>query len=278
MALIPPFFLSTVTAIGQLTATGIAWLGTGFLYGDLEKEKVNEEDIYQIYLITNRHVLNNKQSIILKFDTTDPAKPSILYNVDLFDIHGNAIWIGHPNPIVDVAIIHINPNAIKQENVDLSFFASNKHTLDKAGLIQEEVSEGDRIYALGFPMSLVGTQRQYVIARNGCIARIRDYIDGHALDFLIDSTVFPGNSGGPVIIAPESVSIDGTKAKHNANLIGVVKSYLYYQDNAVSQQTGHVRISFQENSGLTSVEPVDHIKETIMAISRDVIAILKPVP
>lgn len=277
MALIPPFFLSTVNAIGEITQHGIAWLGTGFLYGDLEAEKINDQDSYQVYLVTNKHVLNKKESIVLKFDTTDPAKPSILYSLSLFDGNGNAIWTGHPNPIVDIAIIHINPNTIREESVEPRFFFSDKHTLDKSRLISDEVSEGDRVYVLGFPMSLVGTQQQYVISRQGCIARIRDYINGHALDFLVDSPVFPGNSGGPVIIAPESLSIDGTKPKLNANLIGVVKGYISYQDNAISQQTGQVRVSFQENSGLSNVEPVDHIRETILAAPKNVIATLKPI-
>jgi len=277
MALIPPFFLSTVNAIGEIGPNGISWLGTGFLYGDLEIEEKAGEDTYQIYLVTNKHVLNGKGSIVLKFDTTDPAKPSILYSLNLFDINGNSIWVGHPNPMVDIAIIHINPHAVKEENVEPRFFCSDKHTLDKSGLISDEVSEGDRIYVLGFPMSLVGAKQQYVISRQGCIARIRDYIDGHALDFLVDSPVFPGNSGGPVIIAPETLSIDGTKPKLNANLIGVVKSYISYQDNAVSQQTGQLRVSFQENSGLTNVEPVDHIKETILIAPKNVIATLTPI-
>lgn len=277
MALIPPFFLSTVNAIGEITPNGIAWLGTGFLYGDLEAEKVNEQDSYQVYLVTNKHVLNKKGSIVIKFDTTDPAKPSILYSLNLFDGNGNSNWTGHPSPLVDIAIIHINPNTIREENVEPRFFSSDKHTLDKSGLISDEVSEGDRVYVLGFPMSLVGTQQQYVISRQGCIARIRDYINGHALDFLVDSPVFPGNSGGPVIIAPESLSIDGTKPKLNANLIGVVKAYISYQDNAISQQTGQIRVSFQENSGLSNVEPVDHIKETILAAPKNVIATLTPI-
>jgi hypothetical protein len=278
MALIPPFFLSTVNAIGKQFPGGISWLGTGFLYGDLQDEKIDGKNSYQIYLVTNKHVLANQTSIVLKFDTTNPTRPSIHYSVSLLDANGAQIWTGHPNPLVDIAVIHIDPNVIKEEYVDVRFFASDQHTLDNAGLTNEEVSEGDSIYALGFPMSLVGTQQQYVICRHGCIARIRDYIDGHAHSFLIDSTVFPGGSGGPVVIAPEITAIDGTKPKLKAYLIGVVREYLCYQDQAISQQTGHVRITFQENSGLTVVEPVEHIKQAIASISNTVIAALIPIP
>ena len=43
----------------------------------------------------------------------------------------------------------------------------------------------------------------------------------------------------------------------------MVKSYIPYQDTAVSQQTGRTRITFEENSGLAAVEGVQAIIETI---------------
>src|SRR5690606_32144740 len=102
-----------------------------------------------------------------------------------------------------------------------------------------------------------------VILRSGAIARIRDLFEGRSTDFIVDALVFPGNSGGPVVLRPEMVSIQGTKSNMNAGLIGVIKSYIPYQDIAVSQQTNRPRIIFEDNSGLSLVEPVDYIFETI---------------
>jgi len=112
-------------------------------------------------------------------------------------------------------------------------------------------------------MGMVNPERQYVICRVGIVARIRDLMDGKATDYLVDATVFPGNSGGPVILRPELVSLAGTKATNKASLIGIVKSYVPYHDVAASQQTRRARIVFEENSGLAAVEPVDHIRTTI---------------
>jgi hypothetical protein len=75
--------------------------------------------------------------------------------------------------------------------------------------------------------------------------------------------VFPGNSGGPVVLKPEIFSIQGTKASPKAFLVGVVASYQPYIDTAVSQQTQHPRITFEENSGLATVIPVDFINEML---------------
>ena len=95
------------------------------------------------------------------------------------------------------------------------------------------------------------------------MARIRDVLDGTAGKFLIDAIVFPGNSGGPVVLKPELTSIQGTKSKCRSFLIGIVQSYLPYIDYAVSAQTKAARITFEENSGLSYVVPVDRIEETV---------------
>ena len=46
-------------------------------------------------------------------------------------------------------------------------------------------------------MGLAGKEQNYVIARQGIIARISDLFDGHSKSFLIDASVFPGNIRGP---------------------------------------------------------------------------------
>jgi hypothetical protein len=114
-------------------------------------------------------------------------------------------------------------------------------------------------------MNLAGVQKNYVIVRQGVIARIAEMLDGISNTFMIDTLVFPGNSGGPVVLKPEMFAIDGTKPQTNANLIGVVTSYRPYTDIAISPQTGRPRIVFEENSGLAEVLPIDYVDETINA-------------
>ena len=112
-------------------------------------------------------------------------------------------------------------------------------------------------------MGLIGPERNYVIVRSGNIARIQDAIDHRSNDFLIDTFIFPGNSGGPVVTKPEAMAIHETKAVSRAYLIGVIQSYVPYQDFAISKQTGRTRVMFVENSGLTSVIPIDFVIEAI---------------
>ena len=59
------------------------------------------------------------------------------------------------------------------------------------------------------------------------------------------------------------MSINGTKSNNNAYLLGVVKSYIPYVDVGISPQTHRARVTFEENSGLAEVVPVDRINEAI---------------
>ena len=64
---------------------------------------------------------------------------------------------------------------------------------------------------------------------------------------------------------PESVAVSGTTSQRDAALIGIVRSYLSYEDYAISRQTKQVRVVFQENSGLAEVLPTDYIEEAVKA-------------
>jgi hypothetical protein len=263
MALIPPNFFDCVVAIGKQNVDGTKnWIGTGFLFGLFVSQDEQNQKQYRVFLVTNKHVLNNQQNIILRFNPQDDQSAKD-YPIALVDEKQKPIWTGHPNSNIDVAVFGINGTVLQNEKMKFSFFESDTSVFKKENLIEIETSEGDYIYVLGFPMGLVSLDRQHVILRNGAIARIRDLYENTSSDYIVDALVFPGNSGGPVILKPELISIEGTKSNPRAGLIGVIKSYIPYQDIAVSQQTGRPRIIFEDNSGLSLVEPTDYIFETI---------------
>lgn len=261
MALLPPFFVDCIVAIGKPSEQGSAWFASGFLYGDFLKVK-GEERTYGIYLVTNCHVVQGLKQVVLRFNPQgkESAKQ---YTLDLLDAASQQIWTPHPNPQIDIALTTINVNLLKKQGIQFSCFRSDQHvaTLDK--MAELGITEGDFVYTLGFPMGLIGGERNYVIVRGGNIARIRDAIDRRSNEILIDASIFPGNSGGPVVTKPEAMAIQGTKSVGAAYLIGVIRRYVSYQDVAISAQTQRTRVVFEENSGLAIVIPIDFVQETI---------------
>jgi hypothetical protein len=166
---------------------------------------------------------------------------------------------------MDIAILPTSFEFLKSNNIDPKFISNNANIAARQKLLEIGISAGDGVFILGFPMNLTGKERNYVVVRQGVIARISEMLDGRSPTFTLDAFVFPGNSGGPVISRPEITSISGTKPQTTPYFIGMILSYLPYVDIAVSQQTRHPRITFEENSGLAEVLPVDYIDETIKA-------------
>lgn len=264
MALIPPFFSDCVVAIGVAkTGDGITWVASGFLFGKrIRAVAEGAPEQYRAYLVTNRHVVQGKRSIFVR---VNPAAlgPARGYQVDLIrEDTGAPAWVGHPLDQVDVAVVPINYDLLRRENMQVQCFLSDLHALDSEGMKAAGQTEGDFIYVLGFPMGLVGEERNAVVVRGGVVARVRETLADPMRRFLVDAPIFPGNSGGPVVSKPEVVAIQGTKCQSDAHLIGIVAAYVPYTDMAVSAQTGKLRITFEENSGLTEAHSIDCVMET----------------
>ena len=186
------------------------------------------------------------------------------YDIPLRDDQGKPQWHFHPNPSVDIAVISINPDFLKGQGARFDYFRGDDQLLTRAKGKELGLSEGDGVFVLGFPMGLVGEHEDYVLVRQGTIARVRDVLDSsNPSTFLIDSFIFPGNSGGPVVLRPELVSVQGQQPINKAYLLGVVKGYKPYIDVAVSMQTKRPRVTFEENSGLAEIIPAEYVEETI---------------
>ena len=261
MALLPPDFMETVVAIGSKDEAGdTRWTGTGFLYRIVIDEDAGTG---AVFLITNKHVVMTGKSEV----------PDWLYIRMNCEGTSGAIelpvgpdnWKFHQD--ADVAAVHINASLIRENQISFKCF---NETLTPSKATDVGVSEGDGVFVLGFPQGNIGSEdRNFVIVRQGCVARIQDWLTGESQKILIDAPVYPGNSGGPVVLKPEAMSIQNTKSNNRSYLIGMVESYIPYRDVAISPQTNRPRVMFEENSGLANVVPGDVILKTIEMILAD---------
>lgn len=268
MALIPPIFLNTVVALGMSSQNGkVNYSATGFIVGyPTGITGDNGVMTYLLFLVTNRHVFQKflESKAILRARFNRPVGTgSNVYNIDVTDAFS---WAVHPDENIDVAVCRINHAQLQADGIEYTFFQEDIHALTLDQLLDIDTSEGDGVFVLGFPLGLVGEDRNYTIVRQGIIARVQDWLKGNSRTFLIDASIFPGNSGGPVLLKPEITSIQGTKATSKCSLIGMVSAYVPYSEVAISEQTGRRRMVFEENSGLGIVVPYDLIQETIRIV------------
>ena len=130
---------------------------------------------------------------------------------------------------VDVAVAQAPLRLVRENGLDLWGFPPKTHLtkelLRKDKIADQPLNEGDDVFIIGFPTGHDKDSKNWPVVRSGVVAQIQPYLRSNALTFLVDGSVFPGNSGGPVVTKPRALDIDGTeKLKKNA-LIGMVSGY-----------------------------------------------------
>lgn len=182
---------------------------------------------------------------------------------NLSEADGSTKYVIHNNPTIDIAVLQLNGDFITRNNLEFPAFDIDKNAMCSSELLENGFDDGSFIYMPGFPMGLVvkGTSRS--ICRIGCMDRICSEQISETNNILIEIQIFPGNSGSPIISKPELVSITGTKNLSRSLLVGIVHSYIPYNDTLRSSQSGEIVEKRRENSGLAYAHPVEYIREII---------------
>jgi trypsin-like peptidase len=267
MSLLPRGYLDTTVAIEAAQADGEATrhrtIGTGFFIGfDYGDRLASGAATHRLFLATNRHVIAGRDDLLIRVNTKGGAARRVRLPLRA------AGWAPHPQDGVDVAVVLLNARVLIEAGTELSYFRPTDTALVSA-MTALDIGPGEELFVLGFPLGMSGVERNYVIARSGMIARFDREILTATRTFLIDASVFPGNSGGPVIVKPNSDTLAGRRPIDQAYLIGMVRSYLPYEEVAYSLQSDPPtpRMVFTENSGLAEVIPIDCVKEAADALS-----------
>jgi len=258
MAIIPKPFMDAVVSLGvRNSQQQISWIGTGFFVG----RKVGNNGNVRPYLITNKHVVERKDQLFFRMKEQSGSLKVVSCPIENKD--GSTSVLYHQNPNIDIAVIALDAKIINDNNLLFPSFDIDTAAMDSKELRENGVDEGTLIHMLGFPMRLVNVDSGLPICRLGCIARMSEAQIEENHNILVDIQNFPGNSGSPVVIRPEQISIEGTKALDRCVLAGIIHSYISYEKSFVNSQTGKKVEIRSENSGLALMHPVEYIREII---------------
>jgi S1-C subfamily serine protease len=180
----------------QPLGDGTRTVGTGFLI-----QSVGKDGAPQTVLITANHVLSKmpggEARIGYRTENPDGSWSYSPQTLQIRDKAGGELWTHHPSR--DVAAISITaPPEFAKAAIPINWLA------DDDTFTKDEVGAGDEMMALGFPRGLAANQAGFPILRAG---RIASYPIAPAKifpTFLLDFSVFPGNSGGPVFMSGEA--------------------------------------------------------------------------
>ena len=126
MPLLPPFYLDTIVAIGQLDSSGtVAYTATGFFYG----YATGEENRHSIYLVTNEHVVRGQKQLKVRPHFIEGSSPEIF---DM-NLQGDSSRFIEVDSTHDVAAISLNPALLEVPGIELTFIADNKRVTKEKG-------------------------------------------------------------------------------------------------------------------------------------------------
>jgi hypothetical protein len=85
----------------------------------------------------------------------------------------------------------MNGQYLQKQHFLGAFFANDSLVAAKDKMRLLGTTAGDGVFVLGFPMNLAGKERNFVIVRQGIIARISDMFANASPDYLVDALMFP---------------------------------------------------------------------------------------
>ncbi len=175
----------------QPLGDGTRTVGTGFLIS-----APTPEGRPRTVLVTANHVLTRMPGSEMKIGyRLQEDDGDWKYRPTKITIRAGSTPLWTKNPDRDIAAIEIEvPPEFAQAAIPLDWLA-DQGSFDKFG-----VGPGYEMMALGFPRGLSANGAGFPILRSGRVASYPVAPSKQFPTFLLDFSVFPGNSGGPVFV------------------------------------------------------------------------------
>jgi S1-C subfamily serine protease len=236
-------------------------LGTGFWVSTRTQD---------LFFVSNKHVFAGRDQIALRMTQLEGQR-SALIGIDLRNRRGQLLWIGHPDPLTDIAAIRVDSFFILN-NVQPKIVRISRSLFATAS----QLIEGDDVFFVGFPLGVRTTENSFPLLRSGAISLkpTDDFLVTAAGDtlgkhiYLLDAYSTGGSSGSPVFLkpgvnrpflTPNVFGITETK------FIGIVSGHVPDFLEVFTQSGKGVAAS---NASLAIVHPAERVLETILLLNK----------
>ncbi|PIC01163.1 serine protease [Caulobacter sp. X] len=184
--------IKATVQLEQPLGDGSRTVGTGFLVSD-----PTPDGKPRTILVTAAHVFEKMPSVSARIGYRIQGAEGVWrYDPESLTIRDgdHPLWTKHPTRDVAVMVVEAPPEFAKAA-IPLNYLAQDD-TFNKFNL-----GPGDEMMALGFPRGLSANPAGFPILRSGRVASYPLAPATNFPTFLMDFSVFPGNSGGPVFMA-----------------------------------------------------------------------------
>jgi len=245
-----------------------AVIGTGVIFGSPEEQSRTP------LLVTAKHVFFDPKEgwdpelIRLRFAWFEdrPVEDYLGIPIRLKE-KGRHLWTPHPNPSVDLATIPllITRDVAGRDSVSP---VPVTHFVGAA-----DIYEGAHVIVLGYPGAIGPAFWTRALVRSGVIAWVNPK-NPAGEQIIIDSLVFPGNSGGPVFRLPTGVNrAGGYSIGTGVAFLGIVSQGRKQEMPLVAEGSrieiqgpqGPVSVVSQQWIGVGIIEPAERVLELLKA-------------
>jgi hypothetical protein len=192
--------------------------GTGFYFAFCR-----EGDARVLAIVTNKHVVENSDTIVAICHMSENDKPSnelARLNIEL----GPATLLHHPDPNIDLCIIFMGDilHQVKESGREFFICELNATNIPKAEDWQY-FDAMEEVTMLGCPNGLFDEANNLPIARRGIAASLLSKNYNGKPEFMVDMACFPGSSGSPIFIHNRDGYLD---RKTNAYMMNLPRTFL----------------------------------------------------
>lgn len=212
------------------------------------------------WIVTCKHCVQDTSIVAVRMDTNDGTR--------VYTIRASK-WTLHPEADVAVTPFALDsdvepvPNEAEADAFKALVMSSvdAKHTANREQIKSTGFWESTPVSMIGFPAGMnEGGRKNYPVVRAGTIAQLQGYLDGDPehRQFLIDGSVFAGNSGGPIVVRKGTMNSENNVLSHTV-LIGMVSKAVKVETERHDESLSGV----MENADLVNAVTVDSINDTI---------------
>jgi hypothetical protein len=271
--------IQSTVLIEKITDEGFITHGTGFLMYNYD----SQSDFVVVtcaHLISNKKMLSirfNPDSSLLKHLSVKEKRGTFVKNVIitessirlLVQLDDNNRYI---HPELDIAAFHFSfPQLVKKTDTGMINLKAIDFKLIPHSQIKKksELSLGDEVYFIGFPLGYGVTKFVEPIVRSGSIAWLPTEYDF----FLLDAFSYGGNSGSPVFQKVIVGSKPGDLKWSSPKLVGMVVGHQSIELKNILNQPNPDELKFEVtdvdlNIGLARCVYVDDILFTVDELNK----------
>lgn len=245
------------------TMNNVLSIGTGFLI-----QRPVGDNKYKLYLVSNKHVLCDTDSIAISFTLNKENEPDVGNRIRLPIANIKSNIVGHPDHNVDVAVLECTGLFVMMSE-QLYYKVVSYDML--ASFNEEELSVAENVYFVGYPDDRYDMKNNLPLVRTGMIASNPKYDYNGSPTFIIDAQVFPGSSGSPVYIDLTYENMKNGQiivGKKDIKLLGIVSATMIRNNQLKSIETNTHYLT-EEVLGLGIVYKSTAIKEIIDSLPID---------